>query len=37
MGIAIAEKSKETRVKQASILRFLFGLNGHGRYQGKNQ
>ena len=34
MGIEIAEKSKETRVKQASMLntqRFLFGLNGYGR------
>ena len=34
MGIEIAEKSKETRVKQASMLntqRSLFGLNGYGR------
>ena len=32
MGIEITEKSKETRVKQASMLntqRSLFGLNGY--------
>ena len=34
MGIEITEKSRETRVKQASMLNTeisLFGLNGHGR------
>ena len=38
MGIEIVEKSKETRVKQASMLntqKSLFGLNGYGRKQGK--
>ena len=40
MGIEIVEKSKETRVKQASMLnmeRSLFGLNGYGRNYGKKQ
>ena len=34
MGIEIAGKGKETRVKQASMLnteRSLIGLNGYGR------
>ena len=39
MGIDIAEKSNETRVKQANMLnteRSLFGLSGYGRgYKGK--